>query len=99
MFKGVKIIQACFLDVECGANILFQPQRQACTPSKIHTTKTRLFKYFENFTAPRPQHKKKGKFSDKKNSDIFHIPSQNIDCGYSLEPPRRGGSNEYTIYV
>ena len=25
-----------------------------------------------------------------KNSDIFHISSQNIDCGYSLEPPRRG---------
>ena len=21
-------------------------------------------------------------------------PRQNIDCGYSLEPPRRGGSNE-----
>ena len=36
----------------------------------------------------------KGKFSDKK-SDIFHISAQNIDCGYSLEPPRRGGSNEY----
>ena len=30
-----------------------------------------------------------------KNSDIFHISAQNIDCGYSLEPPRRGGSNEY----
>ena len=31
---------------------------------------------------------------------IFHISAQNIDCGYSLEPPRRGGSNEYpTIYV
>ena len=26
---------------------------------------------------------------------IFLISSQNIDCGYSLEPPRRGGSNEY----
>ena len=26
---------------------------------------------------------------------IFHISAQNIDCGYSLEPPRRGGSNEY----
>ena len=26
---------------------------------------------------------------------IFLIPAQNIDCGYSLEPPRRGGSNEY----
>ena len=31
-----------------------------------------------------------------KNSDIcFHISAQNIVCGYSLEPPRRGGSNEY----
>ena len=30
-----------------------------------------------------------------KNSDILHIYAQNIDCGYSLEPPRRGGSNEY----
>ena len=30
-----------------------------------------------------------------KNSNIFHISAQNIDWGYSLEPPRRGGSNEY----
>ena len=30
-----------------------------------------------------------------KNSYIFPISAQNIDCGYSLEPPRRGGSNEY----
>ena len=30
-----------------------------------------------------------------KNSDIFYNSAQNIDCGYSLEPPRRGGSNEY----
>ena len=26
---------------------------------------------------------------------IFLISALNIDCGYSLEPPRRGGSNEY----
>ena len=26
---------------------------------------------------------------------IFLISVKNIDCGYSLEPPRRGGSNEY----
>ena len=51
-------------------------------------TKTRLFKYIENFTT------KNWKFSDK-NSDNFQISAQNIDCGYSLEPPRRGGSNEY----
>ena len=30
-----------------------------------------------------------------KNSGSFHISVQNIDCGYSIEPPRRGGSNEY----
>ena len=30
-----------------------------------------------------------------KNSDIFYISAQNIDCGYLLEPPRRGGSTEY----
>ena len=54
----------------------------------IHIMKTRLFKYIENFTS------KNWKFSDK-NSDIFHISAQNIACGYSLEPPRRGGSNEY----
>ena len=34
-----------------------------------------------------------------KNSDIFHISDENIDCGYSLEPPRRGGSNEYTQFM
>ena len=37
----------------------------------------------------------KMKVSDKKKSDIFHTCAPNIDCGYSLEPPRRGGSNEY----
>ena len=30
-----------------------------------------------------------------KNSGSFHIAAQNIDCGYTLEPPRRRGSNEY----
>ena len=50
--------------------------------------KTRLFKYTENFTI------KKGNFPIK-NSDIFHISAQNMDCGYSLELSRRGGSNEY----
>ena len=30
-----------------------------------------------------------------KNSDIFRISALSIDCGYSLEPPQRGGSNKY----
>ena len=33
------------------------------------------------------------KLIDKK-TDIFNISAQNIDCGYTVEPPRRGGSNE-----
>ena len=39
-------------------------------------------------------HKNNENFQTK-NSDMFHISSQNIDCGYSLEPPWRGGSNQY----
>ena len=35
----------------------------------------------------------------RKFFDIFLIFAQNIDCGYTLEPPRRGGSNEYPQYV
>ena len=38
---------------------------------------------------------KNWKFSDK-NSDIFHISAQNLDCGYSLELPCQGSSNKYT---
>ena len=49
--------------------------------------KTGLFKYIEILQP------KKENFQIK-NSDIFHISSQNIDCGYSLEPPQRGSSNE-----
>ena len=34
-------------------------------------------------------------FFQLKNFDIFLSFAQNIDCGYMLEPPQRGGSNEY----
>ena len=51
-------------------------------------TKTHLFKYIENFTS-------KTDHFQIINSDIFLISAQNIDFAYSLESPRRGGSNEY----
>ena len=51
-------------------------------------TNTCLFKYIENFTS------KNWKFSDKKIRYFSYFCS-NIDCGYTLEPPRWGGSNEY----
>ena len=54
-----------------------------------HITKTRLFKYILKILAPKNEN------FQIKYSDIFHISPQSIDCGYSLEPPRRGGSNEY----
>ena len=47
-------------------------------------TKTCLFKILKIL----PQKKKKKK-------DILHIFAENIDCGYPLEPPLRGGSNAY----
>ena len=33
--------------------------------------------------------------NQKKMCDIFFFLLQNIDCGYSIESHRRGGSNEY----
>ena len=59
----------------------------------IAITKRRLFRYTENFTTTKNEH------FQIKNSDIFHISAQNIDCGYSLEPPHRGGSNEYPQFM
>ena len=53
-----------------------------------YITKTRLFKYIENFTT------KTGNFSDKRKSLIFFILLLK-HSGYSLQPTRRGGSNEY----
>ena len=62
-------------------------------PCYIHNgviiiTKISLFKYTENFT------NKKRKFSDKKFWYFIFLP-KTIDCGYLLELPRWGSSNEF----
>ena len=51
-----------------------------------NTTKTRIFKYTEHFTT------KKWKFS---NNFSYFCLKHRLWVRYSLEPPRRGGSNEY----
>ena len=58
---------------------------------------TKLLKHYENMPM-----QYRGIFKVVKNEnfqwkkfDIFLIFAQNIDCGYTLEPPRRGSSNEY----
>ena len=40
-------------------------------------------------------HLQKLKIFRYKNSDIFHMSAQNIDCRYLLEPHRWGGSNDF----
>ena len=39
------------------------------------------------------------KKSYKKALIFFYISVQNIDCEYSLEPPQRGGSNQYPQFM
>ena len=72
----------------CVLFLLKQLHVNICCLSPL-ITKTCLFKYTERLIT------EKLKKIRQKNSNIFHISAQNIDCGYSLEPPRRGGSNEY----
>ena len=55
---------------------------------QVCITKTYLFKYTENF------------ITENENFQIkililFKFLLKNIDYGYTLEPPHRGGSNEY----
>ena len=70
-------------------NICRVPQKifkhSVCGLMFKYIMKTCLFKYTENFTT------KNENFQIKK-SDIFHVSAQNIDCWYTLEPPRCGGS-------
>ena len=70
---------------------LIKQQAKAKSEEPLSRDATRMFplqKYTDNFTT------KKWKFSDK-NSEIPHISAQNRDCGYWLEPPYWGISNEY----
>ena len=57
-------------------------------PELYHYETTPILIY-RNFHLQKPEN------FQTKNSDIFHISAQNIDCGYSLEPPLRGSSKEY----
>ena len=60
---------------------------------KIRSQSVRKFRCLQQVAAGLAHHVRqiennlKGLFSAQSN--------QNIDCGYSLEPPRRGGSNDY----
>ena len=55
----------------------------------IPITKTRAYSNILRIVPPKNEN------FQLKNSSSFHISAQNIDCGYWLEAPRRGGSIEY----
>ena len=79
-FCNVVSYKSTFTCTWCLGRTVFRDNHYENTPIHIY------WKFYNQ--------KKKENFQIK-NSDIFHISAQNIDCGYSLEPPRRGGSNEY----
>ena len=54
-------------------------------PSTVVLHRRLSVKHYENTLNILPP--KMTIFQIKKNSDIFHISAQNINCGYSLEPP------------
>ena len=61
---------------------------------------TACTRYFLSLRKPADAYKdfspvKIEKKNQQKMFDIFLIFAQNIDCGYRLEPPRPGSSNEY----
>ena len=93
-FKGAKIIQACFRDdLQRFYHRQSEFKSKYSIGLKYFCSRISLGKHaYSNILKILPP--KNVKKSDK-NSDIFYISAQNIDCGYSLEPPRRGGSNEY----
>ena len=56
---------------------------------KSNSLQKQAYSNIKKISSPKPEN------FQIKICDDFHISAQNIDCGYSLEPPHRGGSNEY----
>ena len=72
-----------------GRENLVSPSDTGSNVVSIHSLRKHPYSNTVKISLPKTEN-----FSDK-NSDIFQISAQNIDCGYSLEPSCRGGSNEY----
>ena len=68
------------------ANILFDNKEPFEEPFHFEIL---AMQYIEIFSAVKIEN-----FS-RKFLILFLYKYQNIDCGYTLEPPRRGGSNQY----
>ena len=63
----------------------------ACISFSIYITKNMPIQIYWKLKPPKTENFQ----IKKKKSVMFQISTRNIDCRYSLEPPRQGGSNEY----
>ena len=66
--------------------------------SLVKHADSNIFRILSQKKKKRKKKEKKTKKSENfqmKNSGSFHISALNVDCGYLLEPPWQGGSNEY----
>ena len=81
-------VAATLYDVDAGSCVSWAPV------STHHYENTPIQIYWKFYNKKKKEKVSDKKIKKKKKSDIF-IFILNIDCGYSLEPPRRGGSNEY----
>ena len=93
---GLKLITRLSSLLICGKSLTLQKKKKKKKKSgsaKIHYENMPI-QIYRKFHLKKKQ-KKKQKQMEIINSDSFHISTRGIDCGYSLKPPRRGGSNEY----
>ena len=89
-----KSLQIYFFCVKRQAKNDFLKDVESIVPSKSRTLNALTLRKHACSIVLKILQPKKENFHIK-NSDIFHISSHNIDYGYSLEPPRRSGSNAY----
>ena len=68
---------------------MHSPTSSVCMARVMHSLRKHAYSNILKILPPKTEN------FQIKNSDLFHISAQNIDCGYSLEPHQRGGSNEY----
>ena len=78
------------LKTEISEDAMELPQYRSTAFARHYITKTYLY----NFDPLKP-HFYIVKLGFAGVQVIFLISAQNIDCGYSLEPPSRCGSNKY----
>ena len=86
IYKIKKKIECCLLQILLGVLLVYKIS--AVVQDNVHYENTPIQIYWKFYNQKR-------EIFQIKNSDIFHIFAQNIDCGYSLEPPQWGGFNKY----